>query len=372
MTALDIFRPGRHVAMSGEALAFSEADLEATAKAYDPAVHEAPIVVGHPAHNKPAYGWVKGLAFAEGRLAAEPHQVDPDFAELVKAGRFKKISASFYKPDAPANPVPGVYYLRHVGLLGAAPPAVKGLKDAQFADGEEGVVAFGEYATLSILSRLFRRLREAFIEEKGAEAADKLIPSWDVEQLADLAAESAREDLAAGPAAYTEDPMSATPKPEAQTDLQQKMAELEKRQAEFAEREAKLKVQEKALAEKDLAAFVDGLVKAGRVLPVDRDGALAFAASLDAEATLSFGEGDKAKTVTGLAWFKDFLGRVPAQVAFGEKASETTAAPSADFAMPAGYSAPPEQLERAARIEAHAKQHNLTFAEAAKAFPKEA
>ena len=131
---LHIFKPGRQTAMSGAVLDFSESDLAASARAYDPALHEAPIVIGHPKHDAPAYGWVKSLAASGDGLNAEPHQVDADFAELVASGRYKKISASFYLPDAPNNPVPGVYYLRHVGFLGAQPPAVKGLKQAEFAD----------------------------------------------------------------------------------------------------------------------------------------------------------------------------------------------------------------------------------------------
>lgn len=127
-TAIEIFRPGRHVAMAGEELDFTAADLAAAVAAYDPDVHEAPIVVGHPAHDLPAYGWVKRLAFQDGHLVAELDRVDPEFRELVERGRYKKISASFYRPDAPANPTPGVWHLRHVGFLGAQAPAVKGLK----------------------------------------------------------------------------------------------------------------------------------------------------------------------------------------------------------------------------------------------------
>lgn len=65
---LQIFKPGRHTAMNGSALDFSESDLAASAAAYDPAKHEAPIVVGHPKTDGPAYGWVKQLNFAEGVL----------------------------------------------------------------------------------------------------------------------------------------------------------------------------------------------------------------------------------------------------------------------------------------------------------------
>ena len=40
---LQIFKPGRHTAMSGASLAFSESDLAASAAAYDPTVFQAPI-----------------------------------------------------------------------------------------------------------------------------------------------------------------------------------------------------------------------------------------------------------------------------------------------------------------------------------------
>ncbi|MFS2072756.1 hypothetical protein ACEN9D_28795 [Pseudomonas sp. CT11-2] len=40
--------------------------------------------------------------------------------------------------------MPGVYYLRHVGFLGAQPPAVKGLRPIELAEGEPGVIEFSE------------------------------------------------------------------------------------------------------------------------------------------------------------------------------------------------------------------------------------
>jgi hypothetical protein len=143
MASVEIFRAGRHQSSGGAIVDIGAADLAATAASYDSALHEAPAVVGHPAHDRPAYGWVKRLKVQDGALVAWFDQLDPEFAELVKAGRFKKISASFYRPDAATNPKPGRWYLRHVGFLGAQPPAVKGLKPAQFGDaGELGVVSF--------------------------------------------------------------------------------------------------------------------------------------------------------------------------------------------------------------------------------------
>jgi hypothetical protein len=137
---LEIFKAGKHTAMDGRTLSFGESDVTASIKAYNPTIHEAPLVIGHPKTDDPAYGWVKGLTGDAGLMQAIPYQVDPVFAEMVNSKKFKKISASFYTPDSPINPVPGIYYLKHVGFLGAVAPAVKGLKSASFGESEEGVL----------------------------------------------------------------------------------------------------------------------------------------------------------------------------------------------------------------------------------------
>ena len=66
------------------------------------------------------------LSLNGGDLLAEPDQLDPQFAELVGNGRFKKVSASFYLPDSPNNPKPGTLYLRHVGFLGRSHLPLRG------------------------------------------------------------------------------------------------------------------------------------------------------------------------------------------------------------------------------------------------------
>jgi hypothetical protein len=145
---LEIFRPGTHVSMSGNVIAFSDADLAACAAAYDPAKHEAPIVIGHPVHDAPAYGWVKRLEFREGALFALPHQVEPSFAEAVNAGRYKKISPAFYAKGSRTSPAPDSLYLRHIGTLGAMPPAVKGMRDAAFVENDLDFLSFGDFSVL--------------------------------------------------------------------------------------------------------------------------------------------------------------------------------------------------------------------------------
>lgn len=113
---------------------------------------------------------MKGLRLEGDVLKAELHQVDPAFSEMVEKGRYKKISASFYLPNSESNPKKGFLYLRHVGFLGAAPPAVKGLKNPIFAENEVGVVDFSDYienqsSELEKLKAENARLKEQMAEQ---------------------------------------------------------------------------------------------------------------------------------------------------------------------------------------------------------------
>jgi hypothetical protein len=292
---IEIFRAGRHTPMEGGALSFSEADLAAMASAYDPAVHEAPIVVGHPRADAPAYGWVGGLALAGDRLQASARQVDPAFAELVAAGRFKKVSASFYAPDSPANPKPGAYYLRHVGFLGAQPPAVKGLKAASFAEDEPGVIHFADAWSLGVVARLMRGLREWVIGREGLEAADRVLPAYEIEMLSTSAAvESAQPAPAFTEPNTPETPPVITPNPGAspsprEIELEAEVARLRAQTTSFVEAEATRR-------RADDAGFLERLQAEGRLLPANAALAAGLLGALDGGESVSFAEGRAAET----------------------------------------------------------------------------
>ena len=140
MQLIEIFKAGKRTDANGLEVEITTEDLQQAVNAYNVNFHESPAVIGHPKHNAPAYGWVKRLELDGDVLKAEFDQVDPEFAEMVDKGRFKKVSSSFYLADSPNNPCPGNLYLRHVGFLGAMPPAVKGLRNPEFAEDEQGVV----------------------------------------------------------------------------------------------------------------------------------------------------------------------------------------------------------------------------------------
>lgn len=351
MKRLEIFKAGRQTAASGEQLEFTEDHIRASVEAYDPKVHEAPIVVGHPRDNAPAYGWIQSLAFGEdGKLHADADQVMLEFEEMVKAGRFKKRSASFYKPDSPANPVPGVYYLRHVGFLGAQAPAVKGLADPEFQEGKvPDAVEFSdspedvvEFADSQVVATLFRRMREFILEQFGQEKADSVTPGWLIE---DLEAEARREiegDSTPTPAfseGGTSNPSGATTMTEQEIkDLQAKAARVDTLETEnaslktendglkteaasFAEREANL-------ARAEIEKSVDALIDEGKVLPAERDNEINYLESLDNtnQEAVEFteGEGDKAETkkLSQRAAYLDRLAKRPPMVDFQERSGE--------------------------------------------------
>lgn len=302
--------------MSGAVIEFTESHMQAAAAAYNPALHEAPLVVGHPKDNGPAYGWVKGLQFAEGRLQAQPEQVDAAFAEMVNAGRFKKVSASWYTPDSPHNPAPGSYYLRHIGFLGAQPPAVKGLKSASFAEAEEGVLEFADWG-FSTSKGLFQRLRDWFIQSQGLDTADKLIPQWEIDSLAEAAV--ALEYRTAPVAEPTNTAtMSGLNYQEGATMLTAE--QITAKEAAIKAREDAVAAAEKKLRDAEINDFAEKLVKAGQLLPANKATVVSLLATMPEATVISFGEGDAKTETPAVQVLKDFLKSQPKLVNFGEAA----------------------------------------------------
>lgn len=341
MKPFEIFRAGKHTSTSGTTAEYSEAMLRAAVEAYDPALHPAPIVVGHPHDNHPAYGWVGKLSLDDkGNVIAEPSDVNQDFAELVQRKAYRTRSASWYLPDAPANPKPGSLYLRHVGFLGAQPPAIKGLKDVSFAEGEEGVVEFADRYQAGILSRLLRSMREFFIAEHGLEKADKVLPDWEIQEVEYMARAPEPElkptDAAPsyaesrGNESTEETDVTAEKITQLEAENARIKAELDEAKAaatasaDFAERSSALEKREQELAKREIETKVDGLIAAGKVLPANKAHVVSFAASLSDEGEcIDFAEAGKGKdALSQRASYLRMLESGPKLVEFGEVARD--------------------------------------------------
>ena len=338
MKRINIFKPGKHTDSSGHTLEFSEDKLSASASAYDPELHEAPIVIGHPKDNHPAYGWVKSMEFSDGLLDVIPHQLNADFADMVTSGAFKKVSASFYLPDAPNNPKPGTLYLRHVGFLGAQPPAIKGLKAVEFSEAEEGVVEFEETWQrgwmFSSIGDVLKNLREFIIDKFSKDEADKAIPNYVIDDLK-RSAESLMKEPENPSSTPVTDFSETRDKPEPETvdmnelekakaqvaTLEAEKTKLENEKASLATKVAEFEEQENQRKRAALIARVDALVASGKIKPADKSRVLAFAERLGNQ-TVDFGEGEGEKGLDAQdAYLKQFE-NAKALVSFNEQSGD--------------------------------------------------
>ena len=139
---IHVFKAGDQTSAQGVQRNFSDKDLQQVVETYNPSIHEAPLVIGHAGDNDslPAYGWIQGFSKQGGNLYADVAFTDTA-KNLVKDGHYRKVSISFYSPDSAINPHKGKWSARHLALLGASPPAVKGLEPFSFSEAD-GVFDF--------------------------------------------------------------------------------------------------------------------------------------------------------------------------------------------------------------------------------------
>lgn len=261
----EVFRTGTHTDNKGNTREWTVEDLDKAVKSYNPEHQEAPLVIGHPKTNAPAYGWAEGLKREGNILYAKARQVLPEFEEAVKSGRYKKRSISFY-PDGT---------LRHIGFLGAQPPAVKGLVDVQFKEGEE----YNEYE-----ETINNHMPPGAHPAPAGEGGD--MPKTVEELEKDLAKERAAKETAEKKAAEFKE-------------------KADKTTADFAEAEKKRTKQE-------IAEFVEKGIKEGKILPAWKEQGLVefmeHLAGVDGGATeIEFSEGDNTVKSSPLEWFKKFV-----------------------------------------------------------------
>ncbi|EAS2853457.1 peptidase [Salmonella enterica] len=371
MNLIHIFRAGTHTDMHGRQINFSDADLNEIAQSYNPALHEAPVVVGHPKTDAPSYAWVGGIKKDRDGLKAEPRDIDPQFAELVRKRRYSKVSASFYCPDSPGNPTPGKYYLRHVGFLGAQPPAIKGLKQVSFAEDEEGVVEFADWS-LQTTASLFSRIRDFIISQFGIEKADSVVPDYMIDSLRDEAARTTTTDTAPAfsdpvgiPAEDAIQPVAEKPAPtppeepavdkELQAKLQKENDDLKRQIEERNKAEAQRVATERHNAN---VAFADSLVSDARLAPAGKGLVVAVLDALGGgDEPVSFSENGSEQPLVDA--FKTQMKKARPLLDFGEVA---TADNTDRSTIPAEFAeADPARLEMHTKAVALMKAENITY-----------
>ena len=370
---IEIFRAGDY----GERGNWTADDLDRVAAAYDPRKQSAPVVLGHPADDAPAYGWVKRLRRAGQSLWAQLEKVDPVLESLLRAGRFAQRSVALYRQF----PLTGGPYLRHVGFLGAAPPAVKGLAAVRFADAEFQTIDAQFQSIASISSPGDQRSSEVFMSE----------PKSKLESFVDHLRSFFLPDP---PTATPAGEGSADPSPVPPSDaFAERLAALEQRleavTSAKTSAEQKLAEVESDKSRAQVANFVETLRSQGRFPPMFEGwGVREFMERL---ARLEPGEAgeknvcatDPSESLSGtdipvcpptlLVWFQEFLSKLPAVIEFRELGPSSShrppvtshRSPVVRFTEPQrGMSVDPASVELAERAETLAAEESISYADA--------
>ncbi len=290
---IEIARTGTFADSAGREQTFTARDLEAIANAYDPQKRDCPLVFGHPqSDSAPAFGWAQKLKAEGGKLLAVFDKVPEQVRALVDAGHYRHVSMSLM-PDRKT--------LRHVALLGAAQPAIDGLRAVELADGANSITV--EFST----------------KEEGTmpDDAQREIGALK-ERLAALEKENA--DLKKQVQGHKEG------KDKAEAAKTEAEAKAEKASADFAAYRGKVEGERRE-------ARVAELVKAGKVKPAEKTGVLDFAAKLAMQTeTVNFAAPDGRTESLSLEerYFRELEAR-PEDPRF------------ADFSAPPGHAGPEGQ-----------------------------
>lgn len=336
--------PGTHTAMSGVKVTFTPTDITnhvAAVKAQlAPGQARPPLVKGHPKHDDPRVGSVVDVELRDdGAAWYKVDELAPAFAESCWQGEYVYSSPKLNKDGS----------LRHLGALGAWNPSLKdqpgfafGEAPEAMADDADGTLAFGVSTDwgsvtggwlnriawrLRSVGSMLRRQREATIEKDGIEAADKLYPTFEIENLEGIEIPYDITPASSGlsPAFGEPAPAPAAPTPAvpaapvaaavgagnpAPVPADVEVARL---RAELDEANRKLADQASEASAKAFGEKLEQTINQGRLSPVLAQKFQALFTALSSSDQLAFGEGDPIR-----AELEDIIDSLPVLFAFGE------------------------------------------------------
>ena len=338
MKGVELFRTGTHTDSKGGRHTITEADLDHIVRSFAAQPHQAPAVVGHPDDTAPAFGWLANVRRAGDRLVGDFKDVVPAFAENIKNRIYPNRSISLRSDGT----------IRHVGWLGGVAPAVPGLAPVSFSSAEDAVsYEFSDGTPLGLISSigaLMRNIREYIVGEKGVDAADRVIPNYQIDELTN--APDQMEQAQPDAMGFSEKPHKEGNVTEAEAaELQRQNDELKGQVASFSEGEKKrddelktLRDEKAALARaasrKDDLAFCEKLTGEGRLAPAIVPTVLDFMGIVGTVETFDFAEGDGKKAASPREKFRELLSKSGKVLDFseiatgGDACTDTTDAPS--------------------------------------------
>ena len=280
---IDICRAGTWRDIAGREVTIDEARLDCIV-AEHAAADPAPVVVGHPEADAPAYAWIESLRRVGDRLQATLRDIAPAFREAVEAGRYAGRSIALQGDT-----------LRHLGFLGGRAPAVPGLAPTCFASAPETVIAFAAGAAEAPQQSSEVQADSLRAQEpRGDEDGNSLVPLCALQARREAEKESheATEHMPGKESQAAEQPGARDRAPrEARSQASgasaRRLREMNEQETALAAREAALLARETAAAADDrrraAEASIAPHVEAGRVLPAERAALVALLAALGDE-----------------------------------------------------------------------------------------
>jgi hypothetical protein len=296
---LEILSAGRHQASTGD-VSISEQDLDMIIENFTTLqgsnVVKPHLKLGHTDAQKwfgqengiPTLGWITKVWRVGKKMLANVEGVPDALLAMIRAGRYHNVSSEIYLSPIEVAGKKVSHILSAVAILGTEMPAAKdlaGLAQALFASSFEDQtdadpVLFTQEKTMpDNLPGLFTQAQvDALIESAAAKA------------------------VAAFKAANTTEV----------TELTTKLTVAEKRATDAEALVTKLQGD---AANAEAMSLIEAAIKEGRLLPKQKDLALAFMTG--ANGVVKFGDGEKSLKVL----FKEFLGAAGKQVDLSEKGS---------------------------------------------------
>jgi len=328
---VEMFMSGSQTDSSGTVKVWTKDDLDNIAKKYNESEHDAPVVVGHPKHNSPAFGMIQSAKRVGNKLMGTLGNMSDGFVEAWKDGAYPKRSISMY----------GDGTIRHIGFLGGMPPAVKGLADYQFSeapDAQEEIIhefednfeymEWEEAGLFRQLGRVLQNIREDMIDKRSKKVADEIIPSHIVDDLKSTEATPIQTDSFSEPNGKEGAPMTPEEKARLET-AETRVTELEGEKLTFSEsitgKDKEIATLTATIADgiaqttkEGFESFCDGLIGEGKMKPADKDGNVdQLTLAHGADSVKEFAEGDEEKK-GAVAFMKASLSGAPKIVVFNE------------------------------------------------------
>lgn len=331
---LEILSAGTHNASTGK-ITITESDLDEIVGSFT-ALQGSNIVkphlkLGHTETQKwfgqtkgvPTLGWVDKVWRNGKKLLANISDVPNALLDMIRAGRYHNVSAEIYHDAAiEKDGKKFSWVLSAIALLGCEMPAAKdlaGIAAALFTDHKDGV----ENATPVIFS-----------EERTA-----LFTQEQVDALVAAAVHKATEELTGKHTKALED----------------KTAELTVMTARATTAEGNLRKLQDDQSKADAVRIVDQAIKDGKILPKQKDFALAF---MGMSGVIKFGADNKELSPAQL--FEEFLKSAGKQVELGES-GQGRQRQSANFASAA------EEVDHLTKLAvSEDKSGKLTYVDAMK------